>query len=198
MVDGAPVPLAALGEARAVNPGKHDVSARIGSGPETRSQVDLAPGESKDITLPVTAPAQQAPPVQPYPPQGGERPPPRERSNGLQTVGLVVGGIGLGIGAVTGIVALSDKSDLDRKCTDKICGVSDHDALDSAKRWGNVSTTFFIIGGVGALIALYATVNPPRSSAAALAVPNDRKAVARKVTVTPDFGPEGMGFHGAF
>ena len=198
MVDGAPVPLAALGEARAVNPGKHDVSARIGNGPETRSQVDLAPGESKDITLPVTAPAQEAAPVQPYPPQGGERPPPRERSNGLQTVGLVVGGLGLGIGAVTGIVALSDKSDLEKKCTDKICGVSDHDALDSAKRWGNVSTTFFIIGGVGAVLALYATVNPPKSSASTSASPVLPRSAARKVTVTPDFGPAGMGFHGAF
>jgi hypothetical protein len=197
MVDGAPVPLAALGEARAVNPGKHDVSARVGNGPETRSQVDLAPGESKDITLPVTAPPPEATP-QPYPPQGGERPPPRERSNGLQTAGLVIGGIGVGVGAVTGILALSAKSDLDNKCTDKICGVSDHDALDSAKRWGNVSTTFFIIGGVGALIALYATVNPPKSSSAAAALPGDPKPALRKVTVSPDFGPGGMGFHGAF
>ena len=204
MVDGAPVPNAALGEARAVNPGKHDVSARVGNGPETRSQVDLAPGESKDITLPVTAPAQEAPPAQPYPPQGGERPPPRERSNGLQTAGLIIGGIGLGVGAVTGIVALSDKSDLDKKCTDKICGVPDHDTLDSARRWGNVSTTFFIIGGVGALLALYATVNPPRSSAAsasgasAPALPPERKPALRHVSVTPDFGPGGVGIHGAF
>jgi hypothetical protein len=200
MVDGAPVPLAALGEARAVNPGKHDVSARIGNGPETRSQVDLAPGESKDITLPVTAPAQEAPPVQTYPPQqgGGERPPPREKSNGLQTAGFIIGGVGLGVGAITGIIALSDKSDLDTKCTDKICGVPDHDSLDSAKRWGNVSTAFFIVGGVGVLLGLYATLNPPRSSAAARSLPNDRKAAARSVTVTPDFGPAGMGFHGAF
>jgi hypothetical protein len=199
MVDGAPVPLAALGEARAVNPGKHDVSARIGNGPETRSQIDLAPGESKDVSLPVTAPPPEAQPVQPYPPQGGDRPPPRERSNGLQTAGLVIGGIGLGVGAISGIIALSDKSDLDKKCTDKICGVSEHDALDSAKRWGNVSTTFFIIGGVGALIALYATVNPPKSvAAAAKAPPADRKATARTLTVSPDFGPGGMGFHGAF
>lgn len=200
MVDGAPVPLAALGEARAVNPGKHDVSARIGNGPETRSQVDLAPGESKDITLPVTAPPQEAQPVEPYPPRGGERNnPPRERSNGLQTAGFIIGGVGLGVGAITGIVALSEKSDLDNKCTDKICGVSDHDALDSAKRWGNVSTTFFIIGGVGALIALYATLNPPRSSTSTgLAVPSERKGAMRTITVTPDFGPGGMGIHGAF
>ena len=206
LVDGAPVPLAALGEARAVNPGRHDVSARVGNGPETRSQVDLAPGETKDITLPVTAPAQEAPPVQTYPPQagGGERPPPRERSNGLQTAGFIIGGIGVGIGAVTGILALSAKSDLDKKCTDNICGVADHDALDSAKRWGNVSTAFFIVGGVGVLLGLYATLNPPTRSTASApspSLPPATKAVARTVrtvTVTPDFGPAGMGLHGAF
>lgn len=198
MVDGAPVPLAALGEARAVNPGKHDVSARVGSGAETRSQIDLAPGESKDVTLPVVAPPPEV--AQPYPPpRGGERPPPHERSNNLQVAGLVIGGIGVGVGAVTGILALSAKSDLDNKCVDKVCGVADHDALDSAKRWGNVSTTFFIIGGVGALIALYATVNPPKSSSAsATTLPAAPKPVARTLTVSPDLGPTGVGFHGAF
>jgi hypothetical protein len=203
MVDGAPVPLAALGEARAVNPGKHEVSARVGSGPETRSQIDLAPGESKDVSLPVTAPPVAAYPAQPqpYPPQGGERPPPRERSNGVLTAGLVIGGIGVGVGALAGIIALSDKSDLDNKCTNKICGVSEHDALDSAKRWGNVSTAFFIVGGVGGLIALYGALNAPRSASTGQALPDERatrKAAARTLTVMPDIGPGGMGIHGAF
>jgi hypothetical protein len=197
LVDGAPVPLAALSEARAVNPGKHEVSARIGTGPETRSQIDLSPGESKDISLPVTAPPQETAQVPPpgYPPQAGERPPPREKSNGLQTAGFVIGGIGVGVGAITGIIALSAKSDLDNKCTDKICGVAEHDSLDSAKRWGNVSTGFFIVGGVGALIALYATLNPPKQTASSAQMP---KAVARRLTIVPDVGPGGMGFHGAF
>lgn len=197
-VDGAPVPLAALSEARAVNPGKHDVSARIGNGPETRSQIDLAPGESRDIALPVTAPPQEAAPVGVAypPPRGGERPGeqlPKERSNGLQTAGLIIGGVGVGVGAISGIIALSGKSDLDSKCTDKICGTSDHDSLDSAKRWGNVSTAFFIVGGVGALIALYATLNPPREKASSASA-----RAQGKLTVSPDFGPGGMGIHGAF
>ncbi|MDB4938153.1 MAG: hypothetical protein JWP87_5125 [Labilithrix sp.] len=200
-VDGAPVPLAALGEARAVNPGKHDVSARVGSGAETRSQIDLAPGETKDIALPVVAPPPEPTPVTgpAYPPGGGERPPPKERSNGLATAGFVVGGVGLAIGAITGIVALSDKSDLEEKCTNKICGVSDHDSLDSAKRWGNVSTTFFIVGGVGLVVGLVATLSAPRSSSALAPVPPPtRRAAARSMTVTPDVGPGGVGIHGAF
>jgi len=205
MVDGAPVPLAALGEARAINPGKHDISARIGNGPETRSQIDLAPGETKEVALPVTAPAQEATPAVVAPGQGrGENPPPRERSNGLATAGFIIGGVGVGIGAVAGIVAISGKSDLDKKCAQNICGVDEHDALDSAKRWGNVSTTFFIIGGAGLLLGLIATLNAPRSSAQGPLRPSPSPSprvaarVPSPITITPDFGPGGIGLHGAF
>lgn len=207
IVDGATVPLAALGEGRALDPGKHDVSARIGNGPETRSQVDLAPGESKDITLPVTAPPEEATPA-PLPPPGYEpqRPPPKAHSNGLATAGFIVGGIGVGIGTIAGIVALSDKSSLDNTCTNKQCGVPDHDALDTAKKWGNVSTAFFIIGGVGLATGLIATLAAPSRTTGQVPSPPDRKALAENassprksaLTITPDFGPGGVGVHGAF
>lgn len=204
VVDGATVPLAALGEGRALDPGKHELSARIGTGPETRSQIDLAPGESKDVTLPVTAPAVEATPA-PLPPSSGrgrgydQQPPEPARkshSNGLATAGFVVGGIGVGIGAITGIVALSQKSTLADKCTNKQCGVAEHDALDTAKKWGNVSTAFFIIGGVGLATGLIATLAAPSRSTGLAPPPPDRKPVA--LTVTPDFGPGGVGVHGAF
>jgi hypothetical protein len=195
LVDGATVPLAALGEGRAVNPGKHDVSARIGNGPETRSQVDLAPGESKDITLPVQAPPEATP--APLPPPGYEQqqgPPPKSHSNGVATAGFIVGGIGVGIGAIAGIVALSDKSSLDDKCTNKQCGVPDHDSLDTAKKWGNVSTAFFIIGGVGLATGLIALAAAPSRTTGQAPLPAAPKALA----ITPDFGPGGVGVHGAF
>jgi hypothetical protein len=208
LVDGAPVPLAALGEARAVNPGKHELSARIGSGPETKSQIDLSPGESKDVTLPVTAPPLEALPTPPPPGYEQQPPPPprKERSNGLATAGFVVGGVGLGIGAIAGIVAITDKSSLDDKCTNKQCGVPDHSSLDTAKRWGNVSTAFFIVGGVGMAVGLIATLAAPKSNAGQAPSPPDRKALAENapdkrksaLTVTPDFGPGGVGVHGAF
>lgn len=203
VVDGATVPLAALGEGRALDPGKHELSARIGAGPETRSQIDLAPGESKDITLPVTAPAADAaPPPLPLPPSGRgydqqpAEPAHKSNGNGLATAGFIIGGIGVGIGAITGIVAISQKSSLDDKCTNKQCGVADHDALDTAKKWGNVSTAFFIVGGVGLATGLIATLAAPSRSTGLGPPPPGRKPVA--LTVTPDFGPGGVGVHGAF
>lgn len=202
IVDGAPVPLAALGELRAVDPGRHELVARVGNGPETRSQVDIASGETKDITLPVTAPPADAQP----PPGGGyadtrPQPAPKERTNGLAIAGFVVGGVAVGIGAITGIVALSGKSELDDKCTDKICGREDHEDLDSAKKWGTVSTVSFIVGGIGLIVGLTATLTAPKSSSAfAPSAPAPKKTASKasSVTVIPDFGPQGVGLHGAF
>ena len=199
LVDGAPVPAAALTEARAVNPGRHEISAKVGRGAESKSAFELSPGESKDITLPVQAPPDEPPP----PPNGpgyppGERPPP-QRPNNLATAGWIVGGVGVGVGAISGIVALSSKSDLDQTCTDKACGVQDHGALDRAKRWGNVSTAGFIVGGVGVLVGLFATLTAPKTTGQASPDPRTTAPVAQtKPTMTPDFGPGGVGIHGSF
>lgn len=198
MVDGAHVPNAALGELRAVNPGRHDVTAKVGSGAETRTTFDVSPGESKIISLPVQAPPPEAEPV--GPPGGGYTTPRRDRSsNGLATAGFVVGGIGLGLGAITGLVAMSGESKLEDRCKSKVCGPDEHDELDSAKRWGTVSTVTFIIGGVAMLGGIIATVTRPKSSAAtALPSPASKASASSKLTVTPDVGPGGVGLHGAF
>ncbi len=196
-VDGALVPAAALAEARAVNPGRHDLTAKIGKGAESRSSFDLAPGETKDITLPVQAPPVEAEPVSTLPPPGQATKPPPKRSNGLQTAGFVVAGVGLGIGSVAGLVALSGKSDLDKTCTNNQCGTDQHDKLDSAKTWGTVSTVMFVVGGAGLLVGLYATLTAPKSAAQA---PASRSLALVKPTlvVTPDVGPGGVGVHGSF
>ena len=189
-VDGAAVPIAALNQPRAVDPGRHDLIAKVGKGAESRSSFDLDAGESKDVTLPVQAPPPEEEPP-PYP-QVPARPP--HRSNGLQTAGLVVAGVGVGVGLIAGGVALSKKGELNDNCLNKQCGTEEHDALDSAKTAGNVSTAFFILGGVGALVAIYATLSPPKApSAAAPATPAQKSAF-----ILPDFSPAGVGFHGAF
>jgi hypothetical protein len=149
----------------------------------------------------VQAPPADAAPVLADP--GRERPPPRARTNSLAIAGFVVGGVGLGVGAITGLVALSDKSDLDGKCTDKICGRADHDALDRAKAMGNVSTAMFIVGGVGVGVGLYALLLAPPASTAPRATTGQASARERidargGVTWTPDLGPGGVGVHGSF
>lgn len=192
LVDGAAVPTAALEQARAVNPGRHDVRARVGKGVESRSSFDLSPGETKDIALPVQAPPLEEEPVV----VGPGRAPPPHRPNPLATAGWIVGGAGLGIGAITGLVTMSKNSDLKKECPDNACGTAQHDDLDAAKTWGNVATAAFIVGGIGVAVGLFATLTAPK--AAAQAAPPRALAQRTKATITPDFGPGGAGVHGTF
>jgi len=198
-VDGSAVPPAALGEPRAVDPGMHTIVAKIGTGPEARSSIQLREGETKEITLPVQAPPEEARPpafAGAAPAYEPAAPPPRERSggSGLATAGFVIAGVGVGIGAAAGIVALSGKSDLDEKCIDKICGRADHDDLHTAETWGTVSTVAFVVGGAGLVLGLYGVLSSSRSSPSAV-LPRPRPA---RASITPDFGPGGVGLHGSF
>ncbi len=196
LVDGSAVPAAALTEARAVNPGRHEISAKVGRGAESKTAFDLAPGESKSITLPVQVAPDDPGPDPAYP--GRERPPPPQRANSLAVAGFIVGGVGVGVGAISGIVALASKPGLDKSCTNQICGTEDHAALDRARRWGDVSTVAFIVGGVGVLVGLYATLIAPKTTAQSLPDPRSRPVARMKTSMTPDFGPGGVGIHGAF
>jgi hypothetical protein len=68
-----------------------------------------------------------------------------------------VGAAGIIVGAVSGFIALSDKSSLSSACHDDICPKSSASTLSGGQMAGNVSTVAFIVGGVGlaAGVALY-------------------------------------------
>lgn len=201
-VDGAPVPPAALGEPRAIDPGVHDVVARVGTGPESRARFEAREGESRDLDLTVQAPPDEpAPPPgygQPGPGQppyrGPERPP--EKKSPLGTIGFVVAGVAGGIGAAAGLAAMSTKSDLDRECTNKQCGTDQHDELDRARTLGNVSTGMFIVGGIGLGVGIYGVLSNANRSPSASAP--TRAAPLKRASISPDFGPMGVGVHGSF
>jgi hypothetical protein len=199
VVDGVLVPTAALGEPRAVDPGSHDIMAKVGRGPESRARIDVREGETKDLDLAVQALADEPPPPPPgaqpqgpyaYPPSR----PPEKKGSSLGTVGFVIAGVAGGIGAVAGLVALSGKSELDDKCANKICGVDEHDALDRAKTWGNVSTGMFVVAGAGLVLGLAGTLTTKSSSSTgSVHAPEPKRA-----SITPDIGPLGVGVHGSF
>ncbi|MBS2019001.1 MAG: hypothetical protein JST00_39405 [Deltaproteobacteria bacterium] len=196
-VDGTAVPAAALGEPRAVNPGQHQITAKIGNGPVASSGIDLREGETKEIVLPVQAPPEE--PVRPH--FGGGRDDDyergrRERGGGLNAAvytGFTIAGIGVVMGTIGGVVALNGKAELKDTCTDSICGREQHDDLDAAKRAGVVSTTGFVIGGVGVIIGVIGLATSGSSRSGGLSAPKPKTA-----TVTPDIGPGGVGVHGVF
>ncbi|MDI1483440.1 hypothetical protein [Polyangium sp. y55x31] len=71
------------------------------------------------------------------------------------------GGLGLGIGIVTGAIALSKVSELEERCPAKHCLPADRPVGDSARALGTASTVGFVLGTalVGAGVAL-ALVRP--------------------------------------
>lgn len=198
VVDRSLVPSAALGELRAVNPGMHEISVRVGNGPETKANIELREGESRDIDLvvqapPESAPVAAAPPASPAQPQAMQpaAEPPKKKRNGLATAGWITGGVGVGIGAIAGLIAMSGENTLDDHCIDKICGQSDHPELRSARTWGTLSTVFFVIGGAGLGTGIIATLTHDSGSSTNAKQPS-------RPTVTPVLGLGGAGVHGTF
>jgi len=189
-VDGAAVPAAALTEARQVNPGPHALTARVGSGPETKGAADLKEGEVRDVELAVTPPRdgdapKGAPP--PAPRAGGEGAVERRLSPWV-IPGFAVAAAGVGVGAVTGVLAASAKGDLDSKCVGSRCGPEAYDTLDRGKLLGNVSTIAFIVGGIGAVAGIYGLTHPVPAAPAA----------PRGAFVQPYVGARAFGIHGSF
>jgi hypothetical protein len=158
VIDGVTVPSEALGQPRQANPGPHTIVARVEDGPESKTSVELKEGELRDVQLTVTAPRLPAKPPGEQPTQPA---PTQERHmSPLVIPGFATAIAGIGVGTVTGIVALSTKSDLTSKCPDNHCGPADHDTLDRGLAMGTASTIGFIVGGVGALVGVWGLTHP--------------------------------------
>jgi hypothetical protein len=181
-IDKSVVPPAAITELHKVNPGAHDVEARVDGGVSVTTTIEVKEGETRDVSLTVPPP-----PVvrierpKPPPPQ----PPEPEPRNVLATGAFVVGGVGIAVGALTGLLALSKKSDLDAVCgPQKMCPSSDDD-LSSAKSWATFSTVAFVAGGIGVAIGI-------------LSVVGARSDEPQREGVALYIGPGSVGVHGAF
>lgn len=209
LMDGNPYPDAELDGDRPVDPGTHSLAATADGMLKAESSVTLGDGDSKTATLKLV-PDPNAPKPTPSPtPVASSNPPPEDDHHGLREddhpkpapsspshvpayIALGVGAVGVGVGAVTGYLALSKKSDLDKACTPgKVCPSTSQSDLDSAKTMGTISTIGFIAGGVGlaAGVVLFLTEGSGSSTAS---------AQVGSVRVTPDVGAGYVGAHGSF
>jgi hypothetical protein len=111
-LDDKPVPPALLGVPTPVDPGVHHLVAHAPGRVPYRNDVTLAEGsrQAVDISLEIEA-RPSAPPAAP-----AAAVPPRRRTSPLAIALLTGGGVALAVGTVTGIAALSHKSDLDSAC----------------------------------------------------------------------------------
>ena len=175
-VDGRPLADKLAGMALAVDPGRHTFTFEAAGQPVVTQELVLSEREQgRQVTVvigrPLAASSTTAAVDEPAP-HGISR----------RTVGLIVGGVGVGAvitGAVFGLLASSAKSDYQNNCGSHIgappnqcnaTGVSGH---DDASTKAALSTGFFIGGGVlaAAGAVLWFTGGPGKPGAAVAVTP---------------------------
>lgn len=173
-IDGVAIPTAAIDEPRRLNPGKHVVVASVtGSDAEERVEIELAEKERKTIVLelapkpvappPTSAPATATATAAPAP--AAPAPSVDHGTSSLRPtlgwIGVGVAGVGIVVGTVTGLDALSRANTAKKRCVDDACPPDVHGEVDSGRTMGNVSTAAFAIAGVGVVAAVVAFVLVP-------------------------------------
>jgi hypothetical protein len=190
-IDDTELPLVNLNNVRPIDPGEHTVEATAPGYLRATAKVRLAEGgaDSVALTLEPDPNAPKAPPpgAAPSTPGAVETPPPQGGSRVVAYVALGVGAVGLGVGAVTGILAMGAKSDLDSSCQNKVCPADQQSKIDSAKTEGTISTFGFIVGGAGLAVG-----------AVLLLMPSSASAKVGGATVRPYVGANGGGLAGSF
>lgn len=200
-VDGENVPAASLEAPRKLNPGTHVVLVSAGN-VEKREEVKLESGQPRTVTIDLAGGTPSA---------GGAR---REERTGdgegkkdEKTGGggggskaLVYGGFGLaivgvGVGAVTGIMSFSKVSDVKGKCGGTTCPPQYAADVDSAKDLGTLSTIAFVAGGIGAAVGVVGLLLPSGSSEEKPR-PSDARTPLREVR--PVVGASFVGLSGRF
>jgi hypothetical protein len=169
-IDGTLVPHEALEVPRRLNPGPHTVALVLGDH-QQRETVELREGEARGIRLNAAplialvaedeakkrdeerqAAAAQAP-TQPTGAPERQRPPPQAPSPWTHPVsigGLVTLGVGVGVGAVAGVIAFAKKPELEDSCADGVCPPEYHDTLRDARTAALISNVGFGVALAGA------------------------------------------------
>jgi len=138
-----------------------------------------------ELRVEAEAPVAVAPtpiPVEPKSERGGSIAP--------AVVAFSIGGLGLGVGAVTGALFLSQMGDLRDRCPDDRCGPGDQGDIDSAGVMGNVSTIGFGVGIAGAVAGVVLLIVRPGGEGSADASP--------RASIRPFAEGDALGLRGRF
>ena len=186
-VDGLVVASALLDSELPADPGEHSIEASAPGFLKASARVSLGSADKKTVSLKLEADPNAPAPVPPgatsdadaaapttahQPSTADNAPaalPPSAPSHTGAYVAWGVGVVGVGVGAAFGLMTINGKHDLNGQCVENTCPASQREAVDSAKRNGNISTIGFGVGGAGLLLGtvLYFTVGRSSSDAQA-------------------------------
>jgi hypothetical protein len=145
--------------------------------------LELHEAEVKSITVepgeaergPTAAPAGQREPPRIVDAKGDSKPAAAPSGNGKRTAGFVVGGIGaasLGVGLVTGIMALSKASTVKDHCDASLaCDPQGVDAGSSGKTLSLVSTVTILTGAAAVGVGAFLILTSPKSAKTSAVLP---------------------------
>lgn len=170
-IDGESVPLTAAESGRKVNPGTHLVVVSQGN-VERRDEAKLVEGQAKTVTIDLggataaasggsTSSTAASGSKATNHDDGAEKKPSGSSTSKILVIGgFAVGAIGIGVGAVTGIMSFGKVDDVKSKCGGTTCPPQYASDVDAAKNLGTLSTVSFIIGGIGAAVGVVGLVVP--------------------------------------
>ncbi|HKO48598.1 MAG TPA: hypothetical protein VJV79_12790 [Polyangiaceae bacterium] len=155
-VDGVPVPAAAIGVRRPVNPGAHQVKVTANGYLGKQEALHLDEGQESSVAFALEPdPAQRAEPAEVRQAPVIDSTPASQptRNRAPIYVALGVAGAGFIVGGVTGVLALKKHSTLEEQCP-VWNDCPDEDTVNAYYRLGTISGVGFITGVVGAATGL--------------------------------------------
>jgi hypothetical protein len=192
-VDGTHIPPEAIGIPFRLNPGHHEIAGKIGSTSVVK-QVDLKDLELSDVILDFSGTATSG--LSPSQNPRDDSPVPNISHSGpnrtLTYVGFAAGGVGLAVGAVTGILAIGAKnSAIDGGCVNNQCPPKTYGDLDRANTLAPISTIAFVVGGLGIGVGIVSILMSSSTSRASTVGTSPYR-------VSPWIGAGNAGLRGSF
>lgn len=170
-LDGASIPVAAVGSELPVDPGERTIRVTTRSGAFS-AKVTLAPGSTERITIKLVstepAPAPSARSI--APPAAADEGAASSPGKGLRTTGLIVGGVGVvaaGLGTWLWIKSGKTFDEVESACPEHRCATDQRGKIDDGKQQESLGRIALIAGGVLAAtgVTLYVMGGSKKESA---------------------------------
>ena len=147
-LDGRDLDYASVASAVLVDPGEHTLEVAYGGAVQRRAFRMRERDQHQEIFV-LEQTGQDEP----------QQPSSTQRTVGWVGVGL--GAAGVAVGAVSGLVALGKKGDLEARCPDRVCPPDAWADNDAYYKWRNTSTLGFALGGLALGVGTLLIVTAP-------------------------------------